>query len=260
MTLTKAFPTQEIGSLPKFSWRTKPFRQMTLDDTDIVSAKVWGERLQVPGTKELLRILSKRADFSEEEKKEIVDFSLLYAIRMSETAGEGLSARTKGWTWSGAASRPGPRCTRRPSPTSGGFEFIGKVQELRQQVLEDGLDKALSCVQEQLPHRGAALHPEAREAQGQGARDRRHHHHGVVGQPLLHREVGQGEGLAAQEVLQRQARVHAGPRQDNQEGHPRAHREAGSRRSRSTSPRRPSTSPWTTSSWSPSRSTRRPRG
>ena len=74
MRLSKTFPTQEIGSLPKFSWRTKPFRQMELDDSDLISAKVWGDKLKVPRTGELLKILSKRAGFTETEKASIVDF------------------------------------------------------------------------------------------------------------------------------------------------------------------------------------------
>ncbi len=125
--MSKAFPTQEIGSLPKFGWRTKPFRQMGLDDEDLRSAKLWGERMSVPGTLRLLRLLSKRADFSEEEKKEIVDFSLLYAIRMCETAGAGL-AEHQGLdlVWSGEQART--EMYETPVSNIGGFEFIGKVR------------------------------------------------------------------------------------------------------------------------------------
>jgi len=125
--LAKIFPTQEIGSLPKFSWRTKPFRQMTLDDSDLDSAKRWGERMDVPGTSRLLKVLSKRADFSDAEKKEIVDFSLLYAIRMGETAGRGLS-RHEGLdlVWSGEQART--EMYETPVSNIGGFEFIGKVR------------------------------------------------------------------------------------------------------------------------------------
>ncbi len=125
--MSKAFPTQEIGSLPKFSWRTKPFRQMTLDDADIESARLWGGGLEVPGYTRLLKILSKRADFSEEEKKEIVDFSLLYAIRMCETAGKG-TAEHGGLdlVWSGEQART--EMYETPVSNIRGFEFIGKVR------------------------------------------------------------------------------------------------------------------------------------
>jgi 5-methyltetrahydropteroyltriglutamate--homocysteine methyltransferase len=125
--MSKTFPTQEIGSLPKFSWRTKPFRQMTLDDADLDSAKRWGERMDVPGTSKLLKLLSKRADFSDEEKKEIVDFSLLYAIRMGETAGRGLAYREGlDLVWSGEQART--EMYETPVSNIGGFEFIGKVR------------------------------------------------------------------------------------------------------------------------------------
>ncbi len=125
--MTKAFPTQEIGSLPKFSWRTKPFRQMELADSDVVSAEVWGERLRVPGTKKLLGILSKKAGFSEEEKMAIVDFSLLYAIRMNETAG-GASVERQGLdlVWSGEQART--EMYETPVSNIEGFEFIGRVR------------------------------------------------------------------------------------------------------------------------------------
>ena len=122
-----AFPTQEIGSLPKFSWRTKPFRQMALEDGDLASAEVWGERLQVPGREKLLRALSKRADFSEEERALIVDYSLLYAIRMSETAGSGLAEHPGlDLVWSGEQART--EMYETPVSSIEGFEFIGKVR------------------------------------------------------------------------------------------------------------------------------------
>ncbi len=125
--MAKAFPTQEIGSLPKFSWRTKPLRGTTLYDEDIAIAKEWGDRLGVPGRTELFKILSKRADFSESEKKAIVDFALLYAIRMGETAGAKL-AKNEGLdlVWSGEQART--EMYETPVSSMKGFEFIGKVR------------------------------------------------------------------------------------------------------------------------------------
>ena len=107
--MSKAFPTQEIGSLPKFSWRTTPFRQMALTDDDIEVARQWGDRLKVDGRSDLFRLLSKRYAFTDEEKKTIVDFSLLYAIRMCETAGHGLvSEPGLDLVWSGEQARTCP--------------------------------------------------------------------------------------------------------------------------------------------------------
>ena len=123
----KAFPTQEIGSLPKFGWRTKPFRQMALTDDDLAAARSWGDRLEVEGRADLYRLLSKRYSFSDEEKKSIVDFSLLYAIRMCETAGQGL-AKEAGLDliWSGEQART--EMYETPVSHIGGFEFVGKAR------------------------------------------------------------------------------------------------------------------------------------
>jgi len=125
--LGKSFPTQEIGSLPKFSWRTKPFRGMALNEGDIAAAEDWGRRLGVPGRSELLKVLARRADFSEADRKTIVDFSLLYAIRMGETAGAGL-AENEGLdlVWSGEQART--EMYETPVSNISGFEFIGKVR------------------------------------------------------------------------------------------------------------------------------------
>ena len=123
----KPFPTQEIGSLPKFGWRTKPFRLMALTDDDLASAREWGERLQVEGRADLYRLLAKRYSFTEEEKKTIVDFSLLYAIRMCETAGQGV-AKEPGLdlVWSGEQART--EMYETPVSSIGGFEFVGRVR------------------------------------------------------------------------------------------------------------------------------------
>ena len=61
--------THEIGSLAKPSWRVKPFRNIKLSDDDIESAKRWGEFLEIDERNELLEILSKREDFTKEEKE-----------------------------------------------------------------------------------------------------------------------------------------------------------------------------------------------
>jgi len=125
--LTKAFPTQEIGSLPKFSWRTKPFRETPLTDEDLVTARRWGEKLGVPGRERLLKVLEKREGFSEAEKRLVVDFSLLYAIKQGETAGDGL-AKERGLdlVWSGEQART--EMYETPVSNIGGFEFIGRVR------------------------------------------------------------------------------------------------------------------------------------
>ena len=123
----KSYPTQEIGSLPKFGWRTKPFRGMALNDEDLASAKEWGDRLGVEGREDLLRLLGKRYSFSEEEKKTIVDYSLVYAIRMCETAGAGTASKPGlDLVWSGEQART--EMYETPVSSIAGFEFVGKVR------------------------------------------------------------------------------------------------------------------------------------
>ncbi len=79
--------THEIGSLAKPSWRVKPFRNIKLTDNDIENAKRWGEFLEIDERNELFEILSKRENFTKEEKEKILHFSSLYAVRMLEKAG-----------------------------------------------------------------------------------------------------------------------------------------------------------------------------
>jgi 5-methyltetrahydropteroyltriglutamate--homocysteine methyltransferase len=100
---------------------------MELGDADLVSAKVWGDKLQVPRRDALLKILSKRGSFTDEERQTIVDFSLQYAIRMCETAGAG-TAEHQGLdlVWSGEQART--EMYETPVSNIGGFEFIGKVR------------------------------------------------------------------------------------------------------------------------------------
>ncbi|MDV3276970.1 MAG: hypothetical protein LYZ69_00710 [Nitrososphaerales archaeon] len=127
MTRGIAFPTQEIGSLPKFSWRVKPFRSIALGELDIASASEWGSMLQVKGYKTLLGILAKRSGFTAREKSRIVDFSMLYALAMQEKAGKEFGAPEGiDVVWSGEQART--EMYETPVSNIEGFDFIGKVR------------------------------------------------------------------------------------------------------------------------------------
>ena len=126
MTDRKAFPTQEIGSLPKFSWRTKPFRQQPLEEGDIAVARAWGRRLGVKNLESLLRLLKKRSGFTDEERRRIVEFSMLYAIAMQEKAGEHLREPGLDLVWSGEQART--EMYETPVSNIEGFEFLGRVR------------------------------------------------------------------------------------------------------------------------------------
>jgi 5-methyltetrahydropteroyltriglutamate--homocysteine methyltransferase len=79
--------THEIGSLDKPSWRVKPFRDISLSDKDIESAQRWGKMLEIESSYELIELLSKRAQFTDDEKNRIIFYSSLYATRLLEQAG-----------------------------------------------------------------------------------------------------------------------------------------------------------------------------
>jgi 5-methyltetrahydropteroyltriglutamate--homocysteine methyltransferase len=123
--MNKAFPTQEIGSLPKFGWRTKPFRGTPLNEADLSSAARWGSRLGIKDSKALLEIISKTSGFSKADKRKIVEYSMLYALAMQEKAG---SPGTKGLdqVWSGEQART--EMYETPVANINGFQFIGRVR------------------------------------------------------------------------------------------------------------------------------------
>ncbi len=79
--------THEIGSLAKPSWRVKPFRNLPIDENDILDAKKWAEFLNIKEYQELISLLSKRSDFSQDDKSKIIYYSSLYAIRLLEKVG-----------------------------------------------------------------------------------------------------------------------------------------------------------------------------
>ncbi len=94
-------------------------RGTPLEDSDVQLAEKWGKTLGVQGFQELAKLLSKKEGFSEAEKKKIVEYSLLYAIRMEESAGLDL-------VWSGEQART--EMYETPVSNIQGFEFIGKVR------------------------------------------------------------------------------------------------------------------------------------
>ncbi|MBN2379282.1 hypothetical protein JXM67_05715 [candidate division WOR-3 bacterium] len=111
--------THEVGSMAKPSWRVKPFRNLALTDADIEKAEAWGRRLEIEETAELLELLSKRRDFSKEEKDRIRRFSSLYGIRLQEKAGLDL-------VWDGEQQRV--EMYEHPVKRMSGFRFRGHVR------------------------------------------------------------------------------------------------------------------------------------
>ena len=111
--------THEIGSLAKPSFRVKAFRKIRLSDSDIEEAKLWGDFLEIDEKKELIDILEKRGNFTEEEKEKILHYSSLYAIRLLEKAGLDL-------VYDGEQHRV--EMYEHPVKNIRGFEFKGHVR------------------------------------------------------------------------------------------------------------------------------------
>jgi len=84
--MKKLFPTQEIGSLAKPAWRVKAYRGEPLSQEEISEAIEWGQRLGIEKIENLVKILAKSKK-TNEDKKAILQWSALYAIRFFENAG-----------------------------------------------------------------------------------------------------------------------------------------------------------------------------
>ncbi len=87
----KVFPTQEIGSIAKPSWRVKGVSdESRIDEKDIAEAQKWGNFLAVPEHEDLVKLLrtmekSKRGP-SKEEKNLIRDWSVRYVLSLFDSA------------------------------------------------------------------------------------------------------------------------------------------------------------------------------
>lgn len=112
------FTTFEIGSLAKPLWRTKPFSGIPIEDEDIKNAQQWGKFLKVE-TEELITILVKRKNFTSEDKKKIISYSSLYAIRLLEKAG-------LDWVFDGEQHRI--EMYQYPLKYCEGFKLVGEVR------------------------------------------------------------------------------------------------------------------------------------
>ncbi|MEM0357425.1 MAG: hypothetical protein QXL77_03510 [Candidatus Bathyarchaeia archaeon] len=116
--MNKIFPTQEIGSLAKPAWRVKAYRGEPLSQEEISEAIEWGRKLGVEDTETLAKILKKR-EKTVEDRKAVLQWSALYAIRLFETAG--LDIIFDGEQWRSEMYEHVIRNTE-------GFEFLGYVK------------------------------------------------------------------------------------------------------------------------------------
>ncbi|MEM0057632.1 MAG: hypothetical protein QXG58_05635 [Candidatus Bathyarchaeia archaeon] len=116
--MDKLFPTQEIGSLAKPAWRIKAYRGEPLSDEEIAEAIEWGRKLGIENLESLIKVLKKHQK-TPEDKKAILQWSALYAIRFFEAAG--LDIIFDGEQWRSEMYEHVIR-------NVGGFKFLGYVK------------------------------------------------------------------------------------------------------------------------------------
>ncbi|MCJ7430760.1 hypothetical protein MUO83_06060 [Candidatus Bathyarchaeota archaeon] len=113
----RLFPTQEVGSLAKPTWRVKGYRGERLTKEEIAEAIGWGKKLGIANLDTFAKLL-RRKD-SAKKRKTILEWSAKYAIRFLETAG--LDIVFDGEQWRSEMYEHVAR-------NIGGFEFLGQVK------------------------------------------------------------------------------------------------------------------------------------
>ncbi|MGI0081584.1 MAG: hypothetical protein ACRECH_18440, partial [Nitrososphaerales archaeon] len=88
---TKLFPTQEIGSIAKPSWRVKGVSdESKINARDLEEAEYWGKFLRVPEYEKLISLLKGREKSkkppTEREKDLIRNWSVRYVLALFESA------------------------------------------------------------------------------------------------------------------------------------------------------------------------------
>jgi len=111
------FPTQEIGSLAKPTWRIKGYKGESLSKEEINEAVKWGKKLKIKNLNELTKLLSEKD--SPTRRKAILEWSAKYAIKFFETAGLDIIFDGEQWR-----SEMYEHVIRK----AGGFKFLGDVK------------------------------------------------------------------------------------------------------------------------------------
>lgn len=115
--MNKLFPTQEVGSLAKPSWRVKAYRGLSLSKEDLAEAVKWGKKLEITDADVLVKLLTEKD--SPQKRKAVLEWSARYAIRLFEKAG--LDVYYDGEQW---RSEMYEHIIRNVM----GFEFLGHVK------------------------------------------------------------------------------------------------------------------------------------
>jgi len=115
--MDKLFPTQEIGSLAKPSWRVKGYRGEPLAKEDIAEALSWGRKLGIANLDTFTEVLHGKD--SARRRKAMLEWSAKYAIKFLESAG--LDVVFDGEQW---RSEMYEHVVRNVD----GFEFLGLIK------------------------------------------------------------------------------------------------------------------------------------
>jgi 5-methyltetrahydropteroyltriglutamate--homocysteine methyltransferase len=115
--MDKLFPTQEIGSLAKPSWRIKGYRGDPLTEKDITEAAEWGRRFKIRGLSKFIKLL--KDEDSQDKRRAVLEWSAKYALRFFEMAGLDIFYNGEQWR-----SEMYEHVIR----NVGGFKFLGFVK------------------------------------------------------------------------------------------------------------------------------------
>ncbi len=115
--MKKLFPTQEIGSLAKPTWRTKAYRGERLSKKEIAEAISWGRRLGLENLTDLEDLLSE--EDLPQRKQALLEWSSLFAIRLFEEAGLDIIFSGEQWR---------SEMYEHVAGNVSGFEFLGYVK------------------------------------------------------------------------------------------------------------------------------------
>ena len=115
--MDRLFPTQEVGSLAKPTWRVKGCRGERLSRTEIADAVEWGKRIEIEGVVVVAQLLNEKD--SPEKRREVLEWSAKYGVKFFEAAG--LDVFFDGEQW---RSEMYEHVVRNVA----GFEFLGHVK------------------------------------------------------------------------------------------------------------------------------------
>ncbi len=115
--MSKLFPTQEIGSLPKAPWQIAFLRGKTIEDSDLAHLKKWSQVIGFEAEEEVQQLLkTPKSAESEKKMREIVS---LFGVRFLEATG-------LDYIYDGEANRI--EMYEHAIRNSQGFQFYGHVR------------------------------------------------------------------------------------------------------------------------------------